>query len=414
MAQSSKSKNVVTQINKELKETICKLTNVKLLKEPNFQFGPDNKISLHFAIYPNVGVWEGSKLPFEFVFSENYPQQSISIYPKFNAYHPNIDTHVCLNILSSGWFSQLRIVDYVGSLFWLLENPNFDSPLKILDQSSWQQEVYKSIKFQQLFRKSYLGRFHKVSKQFIEVDSLLLQIYNNLDDLTKVAFMYSCKDFHRLAKTTEPVLIKNKNVIPKTFGNWATWFFGHSHLDFIIEKYFSKCPVPFETEQIPECYKDQVSALFYGSCKTYLKSFIFQVPGDKIRHFYKQLRNTMKDEMWARLSFVLYHCLSNYKKDDAKVLFKCIVSWFGHGRVGNVDSYLNFRINNIFVPMNHINGHDYLVNKAHRSIREEVFYYHGSLQRSGNCMPRRISCIRLPYPFEIYKLMVLEEQNNRQ
>jgi len=97
----------------------------KAILEPD----ESNSLILSVTLTPTDGLFAGTKVPFEFTFSDDYPACAPSVRSVKIVYHSNIsDGSVCLNMLTEPDPSY-RVEHYVNGLLWLLDNQNFNSQL---------------------------------------------------------------------------------------------------------------------------------------------------------------------------------------------------------------------------------------------------------------------------------------------
>eukprot|EP01098_Paradermamoeba_levis_P017247 TRINITY_DN980_c0_g1_i1.p1 TRINITY_DN980_c0_g1~~TRINITY_DN980_c0_g1_i1.p1 ORF type:complete len:483 (+),score=99.90 TRINITY_DN980_c0_g1_i1:87-1451(+) len=92
---------------------------------------PSNCLIVDAILTPTSGYFQDGKIIFRFNLKEDYPRSAPEVSCLTKIYHPNISFtgRICFNILSSDWQDGLTVEQLTNALLWLLNNPNFNSPL---------------------------------------------------------------------------------------------------------------------------------------------------------------------------------------------------------------------------------------------------------------------------------------------
>ena len=104
----------------------------------------DRLDKINVVLTPIQGMHEGAKYTFYIYFyKDTYP----IIKSKEHIYHPNMDPdEICLNIYEI-WEEKkyLSLEAIITTIFWLLENPNFDDPVNKVEEDNYKYNLNLAI-----------------------------------------------------------------------------------------------------------------------------------------------------------------------------------------------------------------------------------------------------------------------------
>lgn len=145
------SHSIFERINKEVLSFLKNgdlAKQAKLASSPRFQPNGDlSSVQLFVYLTPREGNFKDTKIPVLLCIPSGYPSHPIRTKVCKRIMHPNITKkgNVCLNVLKSDHFKELNITYTIGSLLWLLDNPNFDSALNSVRLVDFNRDISKAI-----------------------------------------------------------------------------------------------------------------------------------------------------------------------------------------------------------------------------------------------------------------------------
>lgn len=108
----------------------------KLIKRQNDTvdawFDDDDLQSLYVRLKVDGGIHHGAEYTFLIKLNNDYLNSRPTVVCNSEIYHPNMgcDEVVCCNLLDDDWEDGTTLEGIVSILYGLIENPNFEDPLR--------------------------------------------------------------------------------------------------------------------------------------------------------------------------------------------------------------------------------------------------------------------------------------------